>query len=136
MPIITRWIPALNDTLADNLAAELGDRPLAAAQVAGYPERTGMPASDCLGRFLTWRAELLTRGKVLSYHGRIDTTRAHSTGPVQQPARQPDERCAPPPPPTRLRAWLLQVYRDLIALRRKNSSLTDPWLGGNAHSGR
>jgi DNA-binding SARP family transcriptional activator len=71
-------IPVLDDMLADKLAAELGDLPLAAAQAAGYLEQTGLPPEDYLRRFLVRRADLLARGEVLGYHGRIDTTWALS----------------------------------------------------------
>src|SRR4051812_33241742 len=71
-------IPALDEELADKLAAELGDLPLAAAQAAGYLEQTDMPAADYLRRFRTRRAGLLARGEVLGYSGRIDTTWALS----------------------------------------------------------
>src|SRR4051812_46368203 len=67
-------IPALDDELADALAAELGDLPLAAAQAAGYLEQTALPPADYLRRFRTRRADLLARGEVLGYAGRIDTT--------------------------------------------------------------
>ncbi|MGY1760146.1 FxSxx-COOH system tetratricopeptide repeat protein [Geodermatophilus sp. SYSU D00779] len=66
-------IPALGDELADKLAAELGDLPLAAAQAAGYLEQTDLPPADYLRRFRHRRADLLARGDVLGYHGRVDT---------------------------------------------------------------
>jgi hypothetical protein len=71
-------IPTLGDELADELAAELGDLPLAAAQAAGYLERTDLPPADYLRRFRQHRAGLLARGDVLNYHGRLDTTWALS----------------------------------------------------------
>src|SRR4051794_18472507 len=71
-------IPALSEELADKLAAELGDLPLAAAQAAGYLEQTDLPAADYLRRFRAHRATLLTRGEVLGYAGRIDTAWALS----------------------------------------------------------
>jgi TIR domain len=71
-------IPALDAELADKLAAELGDLPLAAAQAAGYLEQTALPPADYLRRFRTRRAGLLARGEVLGYSGRIDTTWALS----------------------------------------------------------
>src|SRR4051812_44671759 len=43
-------IPALDGELADQLAAELGDLPLAAAQAAAYLEQTDLPAADYLRR--------------------------------------------------------------------------------------
>ncbi|WP_244522296.1 FxSxx-COOH system tetratricopeptide repeat protein [Geodermatophilus africanus] len=71
-------IPALDAELADKIAASLGDLPLAAAQVAGYLEQTDLPAADYLRRFSTCQADLLARGDVLGYQGRIDTTWALS----------------------------------------------------------
>src|SRR4051794_26542218 len=66
-------IPALDEELADELAAELGDLPLAAAQAAGYLEQTDLPPGDYLRRFRAHRATLLARGEVVGYHARIDT---------------------------------------------------------------
>src|SRR4051812_717015 len=68
----------MTEELADKLAAELGDLPLAAAQAAGYLEQTGLPPEDYLRRFRTHRATLLARGDVVGYHGRLDTTWALS----------------------------------------------------------
>ncbi len=66
-------IPGLGEELADKLAAELGDLPLAAAQAAGYLEQTDLPPADYLRRFRTRRAGLLNRGEVVGYSGRLDT---------------------------------------------------------------
>ena len=66
-------IPALDEELADKLAAELGDLPLAAAQAAGHWEQTAVPPVDYLRRFRTRRATLLSRGDVVGYSGRLDT---------------------------------------------------------------
>ncbi|MGY1764596.1 FxSxx-COOH system tetratricopeptide repeat protein [Geodermatophilus sp. SYSU D00779] len=71
-------IPGINEKLADKLAAELGDLPLAAAQAAGYLEQTDLPPTDYLRRFRTRRAGLLSRGDVVGYSGRLDTTWALS----------------------------------------------------------
>ncbi len=71
-------IPALGEELADELAAELGDLPLAAAQAVGYLEQTDLPPADYLRRFRASRATLLARGEVVGYSGRIDTTWALS----------------------------------------------------------
>ncbi|MGR7026194.1 FxSxx-COOH system tetratricopeptide repeat protein [Geodermatophilus sp. URMC 62] len=71
-------IPALGEELADALAAELGDLPLAAAQAAGYLEQTSLPPADYLRRFREHRETLLARGDVLGYAGRVDTTWALS----------------------------------------------------------
>src|SRR4051794_21285184 len=81
-------IPALDEELADQLAAELGDLPLAAAQAAGYLEQTDLPPADYLRRFRTRRATLLARGEVVGYAGRLDTAWALSLGRLrdQDPA--------------------------------------------------
>src|SRR3954449_11620454 len=71
-------IPALSEELADKLAAELGDLPLAAAQAAGYLEQTDLPPVDYLRRFRAHRAGLLACGDVVDYHGRVDTAWALS----------------------------------------------------------
>jgi hypothetical protein len=71
-------IPALDEELADQLAAELGDLPLAAAQAAGYLEQTDLPPADYLRRFRAHRATLLPRGDVVGYAGRLDTAWALS----------------------------------------------------------
>jgi TIR domain-containing protein/NB-ARC domain-containing protein/tetratricopeptide repeat protein len=76
-------IPALNEELADKLAAELGDLPLAAAQAAGYLEQTDLPPADYLRRFRTRRMTLLSRGDVVGYSGRLDTTWALSLERLQ-----------------------------------------------------
>src|SRR3712207_6939104 len=73
-----RSTPALGGGLADKLPAELGDLPLAAAQAAGYLEQTDLPPADYLRRFRAHRTSLLSRGDVVGYHGRIDTTWALS----------------------------------------------------------
>jgi len=70
--------PELCGELADQLAAELGDLPLAAAQAAGYLEQTDLPAADYLRRFREHRATLLARGEVPGYAGRVDTAWALS----------------------------------------------------------
>ncbi|MGY1602367.1 FxSxx-COOH system tetratricopeptide repeat protein [Geodermatophilus sp. SYSU D00815] len=67
-------LPGLDGELADELAAELGDLPLAAAQAAGYLEQTDLPPADYLRRFRTRRATLLGKGEVVGYDGRLDTT--------------------------------------------------------------
>jgi TIR domain-containing protein/tetratricopeptide repeat protein len=71
-------IPGMGEELADKLAAELGDLPLAAAQAAGYLEQSDLPPSDYLRRFRARRAGLLARGEVVGYSGRVDTAWALS----------------------------------------------------------
>ena len=76
--LLSARIPGITPSEADDLAAELGDLPLAAAQAASYLEQTSLPPADYLRRFRTRRADLLAHGDVLDYHGRIDTTWAMS----------------------------------------------------------
>jgi class 3 adenylate cyclase len=106
-------IPDLDDELADKLAAELSDLPLAAAQAAAYLEQTDLPAGDYLRRFRAHRATLLARGEVLGYHGRLDTAwalsleRLHGEDPGRGPAagigRLPRPRTHPAIPVQRAR---------------------------------
>jgi hypothetical protein len=63
----------LDDRLADELAAELGDLPLAVSQAAGYLESTGLRVADYLRRFRARRGSLLAHGEAgLYYRGRLD----------------------------------------------------------------
>ncbi|RFU18916.1 SARP family transcriptional regulator [Geodermatophilus marinus] len=71
-------LPGLDVELADKLAAELGDLPLAVAQAAAFLDQTGLPPADYLRRFRTRRATLLGKGDVVGYAGRLDTTWALS----------------------------------------------------------
>jgi hypothetical protein len=101
-------IPALDEELADELAAELGDLPLAAAQAAGYLEQTELPPADYLRRFREHRETLLARGEVLGYAGRIDTTwglsleRLRSEDPAAVQLLELAAFLAPEPIPLRL----------------------------------
>lgn len=65
--------PSMTDALANELASELGDLPLAVAQAVGYLEQSGMTPDDYLRQFSTRRSALLARGDVLDYQGRVDT---------------------------------------------------------------
>src|SRR5512135_2113564 len=76
--LLRGWLPELDEGLADQLAAELGDLPLAAAQAAGYLESTGLPAAAYLRRFRSRRDSLLAQGEVVGYQGRLDTAWALS----------------------------------------------------------
>jgi hypothetical protein len=72
--LLRHRLPDLGAWLADQMADELGDLPLAAAQASGYLESTGLPAEDYLRRFRDHRGSLLAKGDVLGYQGRLDTT--------------------------------------------------------------
>ena len=106
--LLRRRIPELDDRLADQLATELGDLPLATAQAAAYLEQTGLPPGEYLHRFRTRRASLLAKGEVLGYQGRVDTTwtlsleRLRSGTPAAVPLLELAAFLAPEPIPLRL----------------------------------
>lgn len=66
-------LPAIEEEVAADLAAELGDLPLAVAQAVAHIEQSGMDPADYLRRFSTRRSAFLARGEVLGYQGRVDT---------------------------------------------------------------
>jgi hypothetical protein len=66
-------LPAIDEEVAADLAAELGDLPLAVAQAVAHIEQSGMDPADYLRRFSTRRSAFLARGEVLGYQGRVDT---------------------------------------------------------------
>jgi hypothetical protein len=84
--LLRRRLPELDEDLADSLAEELGDLPLAAAQAAGYLEATAIPPATYLRRFRTRRHTLLDRGHVIGYHGTLDTAWTLSLDRLRQEA--------------------------------------------------
>lgn len=66
-------MPGLDGGIADRLAAELGDLPLAMAQAVAYLEATGVDPAEYLAQFSRRRSAFLARGDVLDYQGRLDT---------------------------------------------------------------
>ena len=71
--MLSARIPQMGSTVAQGLAAELGDLPLATAQAAAYLEQTGLDPEDYLRQFRTRRASLLAHGDVVGYQRRVDT---------------------------------------------------------------
>jgi hypothetical protein len=71
--LLARRVPGIDPALADALAAELGDLPLALEQAASYLEATALPPADYLDKFRTRRAHMLARGHDLTHGGNIDT---------------------------------------------------------------
>jgi hypothetical protein len=65
--LLRRRVPQLTETDADQLAAELGDLPLAIAQSAGFIADTGTPASQYLALLRTQAGQLLDQGAPGSY---------------------------------------------------------------------
>ncbi|WP_239333033.1 FxSxx-COOH system tetratricopeptide repeat protein, partial [Frankia sp. CiP3] len=71
--LLGRRIPGIGPTIADQLADDLGDLPLALEQVAAYLDTTGLAPADYLAKFRSRRAQMLTRGVDLVYGRTIDT---------------------------------------------------------------
>jgi hypothetical protein len=68
--LLQKRVPDLDDSLAQEIAGELGRLPLALEQAAAYLDRSAMPAGDYLGLLRRRAAELYARGQV---SGRRDT---------------------------------------------------------------
>ena len=71
--LLTRRLPGLDSDLADAIAAEVGDLPLALEQTAAYLEATGMSPRRWLQLFRARRTELLAKGHDLAYGGTVDS---------------------------------------------------------------
>ncbi len=65
--LLRRRVPQITETEANQLAAELGDLPLAVAQAAGFIAGTGTLPSQYLGLLRTRAGQLLDRGTPGSY---------------------------------------------------------------------
>jgi hypothetical protein len=65
--IFSDRVPRLSEADADQLAAQLGDLPLAVAQAAGFMAETGMTAGEYLGLLATRAGQLLSHGPPVSY---------------------------------------------------------------------
>ncbi len=59
--------PRLSEADADQLAAQLGDLPLAVAQAAGFMAETGMTPGEYLGLLANRAGQLLSHGSPVSY---------------------------------------------------------------------
>lgn len=67
-------VEKLDPMVADKIAEEIGDLPLAAAQIASYLEQTDTDPARYLEMFRARTAILLGRGEVVGYPARVDTT--------------------------------------------------------------
>lgn len=70
---LSACVPGASPQLADQLAAELGDLPLALGQAAAYLESSEIPPEIYLQRFRQRRSQMLSRGTDLTYGGSLDT---------------------------------------------------------------
>jgi DNA-binding SARP family transcriptional activator len=133
--LLRRRIPEVDDRLADGLADELGDLPLAAAQAAAYLEQTGLPPAEYLHRFRTRRASLLARGEVLGYQGRLDTTwtlsldRLRTGSPAAVPLLELAAWLAPEPIPLRLLSARPELLDEPLRAAAADPDLLDDVLG-------
>ncbi|WP_308405181.1 FxSxx-COOH system tetratricopeptide repeat protein [Streptomyces sp. B93] len=71
--LLQRRNPDLPDSEADQLAAVLGDLPLAVEQASAWRAETGMPAGEYLRLFEEKRAELMTVSKPTHYEETVAT---------------------------------------------------------------
>lgn len=71
--LLTAPLPGLDPAVADALAAELGDLPLALTQAAGYLAHTRVDPAVYLDRFRARRRDFLGKGDDQLDAGRIDT---------------------------------------------------------------
>ncbi|MCM3887447.1 FxSxx-COOH system tetratricopeptide repeat protein [Frankia sp. R82] len=114
--LLTRRLPDLNPAVADALAGELGDLPLALAQAAGYLTRTRLEPAVYLTRFRTRRQVFLGKGDDLLYAGRVDTCwaialdRLHHDNPATVQLLEVCALLAPEPIPI----GLLTTHPDLL----------------------
>jgi len=83
---LEKHVPGMQPETADDLAAELGDLPLALGQAAGYLEVSGIQAGTYLARFRQRRAQMLARGADLVYGGSLDTAWAVTLDRLQADA--------------------------------------------------
>jgi len=65
--LLTGRVPGLSAAEADQVAAALGDLPLALAQAAGYMTSTGTPAAEYLGLLAARAGQVLDLGQPWSY---------------------------------------------------------------------
>jgi tetratricopeptide (TPR) repeat protein len=72
--LLRRRAPVLTITEAGELAAQLGDLPLALDQAAAYLDQTGMAPEEYLGLLGTRSADLHRRGQAAGHPGTIATT--------------------------------------------------------------
>lgn len=98
-------VPSVTLELADELASELGDLPLAVAQAVAYMEQSAITPDDYLRQFSTRRSALIARGDVLDYQGRVDTAwvlsleRLSTVSPASLPLMRMSAFLAPEPIP-------------------------------------
>ncbi|EIV91222.1 FxSxx-COOH system tetratricopeptide repeat protein [Frankia sp. QA3] len=119
--LLTRRITSLDPAVADALAKELGDLPLALAQAAGYLNQTGLAPDDYLRRFRGRRQRFLGKGNDPLYAGRLDTCwsisldRLHADNPATVQLLDLCSHLAPEPIPLSLFAARADLLDDPLA---------------------
>jgi tetratricopeptide (TPR) repeat protein len=81
--LLQHRLPSIEPDLADELAAELGDLPLALEQAAGYIEARSTPPATYLRLFRAKREEMLAEGSVPD-HSLLDQTWAMSVEQLEK----------------------------------------------------
>ena len=81
--LLRRRVPDLAEDLAGQLAAALGDLPLAVDQAAAYLDQTGMPAQDYLRLLGTRSVDLHRRGRPSGHPGTVATVWSVSMDQLQ-----------------------------------------------------
>ncbi len=84
--LLRRRAPALTDTEAAELAARLGDLPLALDQATAYLDQTGMPPGEYLQLLGTRSADLHRRGQAAGHPGTIATIWSLSIDQLEETA--------------------------------------------------
>jgi len=113
--LLRRRVADLDSTTADELAAELGDLPLALEQAAAYLEQTAVPPASYLRRFRSRRIHMLGKGRDLAYGGSVDTAwefsleRLDRTEPAATVVLQLCAALAPEPVP-------IEIFADHAAI--------------------
>ena len=81
--LLQRRVSDLPEDLAGELAATLGDLPLAVDQAAAYLDQTGMPPQDYLALLGTRSGDLHRRGRTSGHPGTVATVWSVSTDQIQ-----------------------------------------------------
>jgi tetratricopeptide (TPR) repeat protein len=84
--LLRRRDPGLTDAQAGQLAAGLGDLPLALDQAAAYLDQTGMPPEEYLRLLETRSADLHSRGRTAGHPGTVATVWSVSLDRLQATA--------------------------------------------------
>ena len=140
---LTRYVRGMQPEIAGEVAAELGDLPLALAQAAAYLEASDIPPATYLKRFRQRRSQMLSKGKDLIYGGSLDTAWSVTLQKLQAEAPEAvvllelAAICAPEPIPLSLFAaepGLLSAPLSTTAQANPESAIDDAVSAALAYS--